>query len=93
MISAMRDQVLALACLRHGLPAREARGIDLLPPEVTRPLEESLVRRLDATELTRAFQSATAGLLAEIRAVDVDLARRLETALLEMSGGIPATRS
>ena len=35
MISAMRDQVLALACLRHGLPAREGRGMDALPADVT----------------------------------------------------------
>jgi hypothetical protein len=28
MISGMRDQLLALASLRHGLPAREARGSD-----------------------------------------------------------------
>jgi hypothetical protein len=34
MVSAMRDQVLALACLRHGLPAREGRGMDLLPAAV-----------------------------------------------------------
>ena len=34
MISGMRDQVLALACLRHGLPAREGRGMDGLPADV-----------------------------------------------------------
>src|SRR5512142_2944789 len=28
MVSAMRDQVLALACARHGLPTREGRGMD-----------------------------------------------------------------
>src|ERR671935_220226 len=47
MVSAMRDQALALACLRHGLPAREGRGIDLLPSEITAPLEEALVRRIE----------------------------------------------
>src|SRR5262245_45915417 len=41
MVSAMRDQVLALACVRHGLPAREARGFDQLPDDVTRPLEKA----------------------------------------------------
>src|SRR5262245_6756212 len=34
MVSAMRDQVLALACVRFGLPAREGRGVDQLPAEV-----------------------------------------------------------
>src|SRR4029077_2089395 len=35
MTSAMRDQILALACLRLGVPEREGRGMDLLPREVT----------------------------------------------------------
>ena len=35
MVSAMRDQVLALVCLRHGVPTVEGRGIDRLPPEAT----------------------------------------------------------
>src|SRR5205085_6629022 len=59
MISGMRDQVLALACLRHGLPAREARGIDRLTPGVTTPLQEALVRSLEPEELLRAFRAAT----------------------------------
>jgi len=43
MISAMRDQVLALACLRHGLPAWEGRGMDGLPADVLMPLQDALV--------------------------------------------------
>src|SRR5205807_5527958 len=66
MISGMRDQVLALACLRHGLPAREARGIDRLPAEVIAPFEETLIRSLRTVELRRAFQSTTHRLMAEI---------------------------
>jgi len=85
MVSAMRDQVLALACLRHGLPAREARGFDLLPRDVTRPLEQALVSHMEAGQIARAFRVATTGLLAESRAVDERLAGRLEAALLELS--------
>lgn len=85
MISAMRDQVLALACLRHGLPAREGRGMDRLPSEVTAPLEQALVRHLDAGELSRAFQITTRALIGEIRSVDPDLASRLEATLLALS--------
>lgn len=77
MISAMRDQVLALACLRLDLPAREARGIDRLPADITRPLESGLVRHLERTDLTRAFEATTDGLMREIRLVDADLAARL----------------
>jgi len=86
MLSAMRDQVLSLACVRHGLPAREGRGLDRLPAEVTRGLERGLVGRLDAAEMTRAFQAVTDGLLDEAMHVDDGLARRIEAALRELSG-------
>ncbi|MDP9362922.1 MAG: nucleotidyltransferase domain-containing protein [Chloroflexota bacterium] len=55
MVSGVRDQVLALACLRHELPAVQARGIDDLPPVATAAVAEALVRSLEATELRRAF--------------------------------------
>jgi hypothetical protein len=77
MLSAMRDNVLALACLRHGLPVRDARGVDDLPGGVTAPLERTLVSSLDATEIKSAFAATTAALLAEVQAVDADLVSRL----------------
>jgi hypothetical protein len=77
MVSGMRDHVLALACVRHGVPAHQGRGLDDLPPDVTRPLAESLVRSLDAAEIKRAFAATTDALLREIELVDADLARRL----------------
>jgi len=89
MIAGVRDHALALACLRHGLPAAHGKGIDGLPREVTAPFEDSLARSLDAAELARAFQAAVAGLRREIRAVDPALAARLEPALLALSE-IPA---
>lgn len=85
MLSAMRDQVLALACVRHGLPAREGRGMDALPSNVTAPLQDALVHSLDAAELTRAFRVVTIGLLREIRAVDAEFGARLEPTLYELT--------
>jgi hypothetical protein len=84
MVSAMRDQVLALACLRHGLPAREGRGIDDLPGEVSRELARGLVRDLEASEIARALRVTTAALLAETRHVEPALADRLEAAVREI---------
>ena len=81
MISGMRDQVIALACLRHDLPAREGRGVDRLPAEVTMPLQGALVRSLDIQELLRAFRAATNGLILEARHLDPELAARLEPTL------------
>jgi hypothetical protein len=78
MISGVRDYALALACVRRGLPSIHARGIDELSPEVTAPFAGALVGRLEDGELRRAFQAAIAGLLAEMRAADGELAGRLE---------------
>lgn len=84
MISQVRDQVLALACLRHGLPAAEGRGMDHLPPSVTAPLQLALVGHLDEASLGRAFHAATDALMQEIRYADAALAARLERVLLQM---------
>jgi hypothetical protein len=86
MISGIRDNALALACIRHGLPADHGRGMDLLPKEVTAPFEGALVQRLDAIELSRCFGAAVDGLLSEIRSSDEDLARRLEGVLTLLVG-------
>ncbi len=78
MISGVRDQALALACIRYGLPAVHGKGVDRLPHEVTAPFEDALVRRLEGPEMSRAFRAAIRGLLTEIRESDVELAERLQ---------------
>jgi hypothetical protein len=90
-VSWLRDQILALACLRHGLPVTEARGVDQLPSEVARPFEETLVRSLDRDELRRAFMASVNRLLVEARLADPTLADRIEPALRETAGLDPPT--
>jgi len=85
LVGRVRDNVLALACLRHGLPTIEARGIDRLPPEVTAAVRGALVRSLDLTEIRRAFRVTNDALLREIGAVDANLARRLAVPLGELA--------
>jgi hypothetical protein len=85
MVSGIRDHVLALACIRHGLPAVHGRGMDLLPPEVAGQVEGALVRHLDPGELLRAFRVAVTALLGEITAVDPELAERLRETLVMMT--------
>jgi hypothetical protein len=85
MVSGVRDHTLALAAIRHGLPADQGRGLDRLPRDVTAPLEAALVRALDFAELRRAFGAATDGLLAEIQHLDPELAERLKAPLLELN--------
>jgi hypothetical protein len=85
MLSGLRNHALALACVRHGLPAVHGRGIDMLPSSVTSEFENSLVRHLDVAELSRAFQAVIDGLVREIQSADEQLARRLCNTLKELS--------
>ena len=86
MISGIRERVLALACVRHGLPATQGRGVDALPTAVTGPIAATLVRAPEPTELRRAFRAATAVLLTEIGYADSALAERLAAPLGELAG-------
>ncbi|MCR6487591.1 nucleotidyltransferase domain-containing protein [Amycolatopsis sp. OK19-0408] len=83
MIGRVREHALALACLRHGLPAVEGRGLDRLPASVTAPYEATLVRGLE--DAARAFHAVTELFIGEIEHVDGDLARRLAPLLRELS--------
>ncbi len=85
MISGVRDQVLALACLRHGVPAVQGRGVDSLPREATAGIAQALVRSLDILELRRAFGAVTEALLVETERSDPVLATRLAGPLRELA--------
>ena len=80
-ISAVRDQGLALACVRHGLPAEHGRGIDRLAPEVTTGWEGALVRSIDASDLRRALAVAAEAFLREVAETKPALAERLREPL------------
>ena len=80
-ISRTRDHSLALACIRHGLPARHARGVDRLPPEVTGPWRKTLVRSLEISELRRALAVAAHQFVHEVGLVDPLLGDALRTPL------------
>ncbi|MGC9670576.1 hypothetical protein ACNTMW_29030 [Planosporangium sp. 12N6] len=83
-ISAVRDQVLALACLRLGHPTEYAKGAHLLPEQLTAPLEATLVRSLDEAELRRALAAAATVLATELAYTDPALATRLRPMLAEL---------
>lgn len=81
LIGGVREHVLALACLRLGHTTRFAKGNDLLPSELTAPLEATLVRSLDNDELHRALAAAADALVAELERTDSALATRLRPTL------------
>ena len=85
MLSAMRDQVLALACLRHGENPREGRGLHRLPTELQARFEPALVGRISRDDIALAFAAVTALALEETSYADVDLAKRIEPAMLALT--------
>ena len=64
-INGARDQVIALAALRLGLPTSYAKGAHLLPPEVTEPLESTLIRGLGEADLRLALDGVMDALAIE----------------------------
>lgn len=84
MLDGLREQVVALACVRFGLPAHQGRGVDDLSPEETDLLADALVVSLEPTDLHRAFASAARLLLSETRHVDGGLASRLASPIEEL---------
>jgi hypothetical protein len=88
MISGVRDHALALACIRHGLPAVHGRGIDGLPSEVRARFEDSIVQEVETAELQRAFRAVMEAFFGEIRSVDEELAARLQPTLAVLSEGL-----
>lgn len=85
MISGVRDHVLTLLCLRYGVPHSQGRGLHLVPPAATSPVEATLVRSLEEAELRRAFRASVEVLLAEVEFVDAELAVRLAGPLQELT--------
>ena len=82
-IHSARDEALSLACLRHGLPVREGRGFDAVPPEIHELLAASLVGDLSPDTLWRGIVALTAALLYEAEYIP-DLDARVAPILQEM---------
>jgi predicted nucleotidyltransferase len=89
LISGIRDEVLALACLRLGHTTAYAKGAHLLPRKLTAPLERTLVRSLDEAELRRALAAAACALGEELERTDHALANRLRPMLAELTASAP----
>jgi predicted nucleotidyltransferase len=92
MVQGLRDQVISLACLRHGLPAHQARGVDGLPDAFLTALEDTLVPDLSPEALVAAFTAGTDLLLAEVVRLDSAHAERLRPPLAELTRSVRSAR-
>ena len=78
MLNQMRDHIVTLACLSADLPASEGRGVDDLPGSIKQELEAAVPHSLAEADLRSAFGAASEELVVQARAVDLELATRLE---------------
>lgn len=81
-ISAARDNILALRCIRFGEVGAQARGVHRLPVAEVALLESTLVRSIEIPELRRALKAVASALIDEICHKDAELAERLERSLM-----------
>ncbi len=82
MIDDLRGRLVALACIRHGLPPHHGRGVDRLPEAERSALSAAVPTGLDSGSLMRAFDAAVR--LLQQEAIDepsVEQAERLRSAL------------
>ncbi|GAB3726646.1 hypothetical protein GCM10027598_45750 [Amycolatopsis oliviviridis] len=77
MLDGVRDQVIALACVRHGLNPHHGRDADKLPAELLDELARARARATDDRELHRANEASIGALVREIARHDETLAQRL----------------
>ena len=83
-ITALRDLVITLICLREGLPTIYARSAHLIPESMSERLALTLVRNLDPQELWRSFREVTNAIREEIQRTDSVIAERLDTTLVQL---------
>jgi predicted nucleotidyltransferase len=85
MIAGVRDQALALACLRHNLPTLYGAAVDSLPPDVLATFTGSIVHAINLEEACRAYRAAVGQLRAEARQAGRAADDRLLSALTALA--------
>jgi hypothetical protein len=83
-VGAVRDHALSLACLRHGLPAVQARGYDDLPAETLARFAHTHVPAVEAEALRAALAACVSALLRESDDADLDGAKVVAERLAEL---------
>lgn len=81
MLDQLRDQLLVLACLRHGLNPHHGREADRLPSLILERLEQTRARTSSTPELARSHSGLVQMLVDEVPFHDPDLAKELSTPL------------
>ena len=81
MLDHLRDQLLVLACVRHGLNPHHGREADRLPASVLTVLRQARAVSLTESELVRSHAALVRALADEVALHDPGLAADLSTPL------------
>jgi predicted nucleotidyltransferase len=81
MLDGVRERLMSLACLRHGLSPHQGRGVDRLPTGELDALGATRPAAVEPDELRRAHAASLAALARETARHDQGLADRLAPAL------------
>lgn len=65
MLEALRNNLIAMYCLRHGLATHEGRGVDALPGSLRSELTSTLITSTDHDDLRRVFGTLIDSILRE----------------------------
>lgn len=85
LLDGLRDQVVALCCLRHDLPTHEGRGVDRLPAAILDQLATTRPAGLDPDLLAQAFTAGVDMLLGELARHDPLHAERVRATLAALT--------
>jgi hypothetical protein len=83
-INGLRDHILALICIRHGLPSAQARGAHLLPKEALMQFEDGLPKSLNARELRECLELNAKLFSEELRMHNDSIASRLDPVITSL---------
>ncbi|MBB1159128.1 nucleotidyltransferase domain-containing protein [Amycolatopsis dendrobii] len=87
MLDDLRDQIIALECLRHGLNPWHGREVDRLPAPVLATLRDGRAASVSLTELERSRQALLQHYLAAVAHHDAERAVALRRALDQRGAG------
>ena len=87
MLEGMRNEIVASACLRHGVPAHQGRGVDRLPSGLRSRLKPTLVTATDTFALSTVFLALSRLLLEEAAELGWENQEELADVLSQIAGG------
>lgn len=84
MLNGLREQVISLACIRHGASPDQGRGVDQLPDALKQQITNTLIGSTHVDELRRCFGLLADSLTAEVEVVDPSRVESLQPVLQEL---------